>query len=132
MSNTAVIEGRCDVRYLASCAYFFAKQGLPARTKSELMAKVLTTFAEAAIEQGAKRFETTSEAMTYMFSIGLGPVNRVISKEGKRANNFTLSKVVAAEEATDRDSGEYIDPKTATKEDWLAVAKKAVEEMRNK
>lgn len=93
--KTAVIEGRLDVRDLASCLDYFVMLGDPPTSKSNLMFKVLTTFAHAAMEQGAKKFEETEDALAYLFAMGLGPVNRTI--RGKQAGSFTLSKTVEQE-----------------------------------
>jgi hypothetical protein len=117
--KTAVIEGRVDIRELATCADYFITQGIPALNKSDLMFRVLTTFAHAAMQQGAKRFESTEEALGYMFEVGLGPVNRVIDRKGRRAGNFALSKAMMEE----RD-GEFTDSI-----DWEAIARQATEKM---
>jgi hypothetical protein len=98
--KTAVIEGRVDVRDLATCADYFIKQGMPAENKSDLMFKVLTTFAHASWQQGARKFETTEEALGFMFEIGLGPVNRM-KLEGRRANNWTMSQAIMQERSSE-------------------------------
>lgn len=113
--KTAVIEGRVDMRDLATCADYFISQGIPAVNKSDLMYRVITTFAHASLQQGAKKFESTEEAMGFLFEIGLGPVNRVIDKKGRRAGNLTLSKALMEERG-----GELIDSV-----DWNAEATKA-------
>jgi hypothetical protein len=107
LGKTAVIEGRVDMRDLASCADYFIKQGMPAANKSDLMFRVLTTFAHAAVEQGARRFESTEEALGYMFEIGLGPVNR-LKLEGRRANNFTLSRAITEERGLEPDNSDLV------------------------
>jgi len=98
MNKTAVIEGRIDLRDLASCADYFIKQGMGAENKSDLLYKIVTTFARASQAQGSQVFTSTEEALGYMHDIGLGPVNRIKYKE-RRANAFTLSKVINAERA---------------------------------
>ncbi len=101
MSNTAVIEGRIDVRDLATCADYFMKQGMTAMNKSSLLRQVVTVFADAAASQGAKAFETTEEALGFLFNIGLGPVNRVIDNRGKRAGSFTLAQTIRTERGSE-------------------------------
>jgi hypothetical protein len=117
--KTAVIEGRVDMRALATCADFFIMQNIPAINKSDLMYRVLTTFANAARQQGAKTFDSTEEAMGYLFDIGLGPVNRVIDRKGRRAGNLTLSKTLMEERG-----GEI-----TSSVDWENEAKKALEKL---
>jgi hypothetical protein len=95
--KTAVIEGRVDVRDLATCADYFIKQGIPATSKSDLMFKVLTTFAHASWEQGARKFTGTEEAVGYMQEVGLGQVNRIKGENGRRANSWTLIKALKEE-----------------------------------
>jgi hypothetical protein len=129
--KTAVIEIRCDLRDLATCASYYVKNKVPIGSKSSLGSMVVSDFAQAAMNQGAKAFASTSDALMYMSGLGLGPVNRVKDKGGKRANSLVLSKAIKIEEDIEG-AGNYIDPREATKEDWLAVAKKTVEEMRNK
>ena len=100
--KTAVVEGRVDVRDLATCADYFIQQGLPAQNKSDLMFRIITTFAHGSLAQGARRFESTEEALGFMFEIGLGPVNRVVDKRsGRRANSWTLSNAIAEENRAD-------------------------------
>jgi hypothetical protein len=117
--KTAVIEGRVDIRELATCADYFKAQGIPALNKSDLMFRVLTTFAHAAIQQGARKFESIEGALGYMFEIGLGPVNRVIDKKGRRAGNFALSKGLMEERG-----GEI-----TSSVDWENEARKALEKL---
>jgi hypothetical protein len=117
--KTAVIEGRVDMRDLATCADYFITQEIPAVNKSDLMFRVITTFAHAASQQGARKFESTEEAMGYLFEIGLGPVNRIIDRKGRRAGNLTLSKALMEER-----NGELTESV-----DWLAVAREATEKM---
>jgi hypothetical protein len=117
--KTAVIEGRVDMRALATCADFFIMQNIPAINKSDLMYRVLTTFANAARQQGAKTFDSTEEAMGYLFDIGLGPVNRFIDRKGRRAGNLTLSKTLMEERG-----GEI-----TSSVDWENEAKKALEKL---
>jgi hypothetical protein len=103
--KTAVIEGRVDVRDLATCADYFLSQGMPATSKSDLMFKVLTTFAHASMQQGAKTFESTEDAVGYLYQIGLGSANRQKMGKGRQANHFTLSKALLEEGK----SGEFAD-----------------------
>jgi hypothetical protein len=104
--KTAVIEGRVDARDLATCADYFIKQGMAPTSKSDLMFKVLTTFAHASYQQGAKQFNTTEEAIGFLFNSGLGSVNRMIDKKkNKRANEWTLSQALLEEGK----SGEFAD-----------------------
>jgi SpoVK/Ycf46/Vps4 family AAA+-type ATPase len=112
--KTAVIEGRLDVRDLATCADYFIMQGEPATSKSNLMSRVLTTFAFAASTQGARAFEETEDALSYLFSVGLGPVNRMI--RGKPAGQFSLSKTVEKE-------------KIHTEEDFQKLAREIMKKM---
>jgi hypothetical protein len=95
--KTAVVEGRVDVKDLATCADYFIKQNLAADTKSDLVYKIITTFAHACVKQGATEFASSEAALGYLFNAGLGPVNRIKHKDGRRANNFTLSKAIASE-----------------------------------
>lgn len=96
MPKTAVIEGRLDMRDIATCASFFLLRGMPATSRSDLLYKTVATFAEAAKKQGAESFDTTEEALGYLTNLGLGLMNRV-KAEGRRANNFTLANTIAQE-----------------------------------
>lgn len=103
MSKTAVIEGRIDMRDLATCADYMASIGLTATSRSDLMYKIVASFAKAAIEQGAQEFTSTEEALSYLTMMGFKSVNRPKRPE-RMANSFTLSKVIAAERGMEASS----------------------------
>ena len=101
MEKTAVIEGRLDMRDLAACAEFFINEGTPATSKSDLMYRIVATFAQSAVQHhNARKFESTEEAMNFLEDAGLGSMNR-IKKGDKRANAFTLAKVIREEKKAD-------------------------------
>lgn len=96
MSKTAVIEGRIDMRDLATCADYMIKSGISATSRSDLLYKVVASFAQAAIEQGALEFDSTESALAYLNMLGFKSLNRPKRPE-RMANAFTLSKVIGAE-----------------------------------
>lgn len=96
MSKTVVIEGRLDMRDLATCADYMIKSGISATSRSDLLYKVVASFAQAAIEQGALEFDSTESALAYLNMLGFKSLNRPKRPE-RMANSFTLSKVIAAE-----------------------------------
>ncbi len=97
MSNTAVIEGRIDIRDLATCADYFMQQDIKLFNKSSLLRRIVITFAHAAETQGARHFESTEEALGFLFDAGLGPVNRIVDSRGKRSGSFTLANTIRLE-----------------------------------
>ena len=96
MSKTAVIEGRLDLRDLASCADYFVKNNMPATSRSDLLYKIVATFANAAQAQGSRAFTSTEDALAFMTSLNIGMMNRT-KREGRLANAFTLAKVIKSE-----------------------------------
>ena len=97
MSKTAVLEARVDLRDLAICARYFTERQLVAKSKSELLNIVISAFAEVAKQHGTVPFESTEEALGYMYSINLGPVNRIKRDGERRGNVLTLAKAIADE-----------------------------------
>jgi hypothetical protein len=99
-NKTAVIEARLDMRDLAACADFLVAQGIAPRSKSDLLYKIVATFAKSAIDNHAvQKYEMTAEALAHLQDLGLGSMNRMLA-DGRRANSFTLSKTVADEEVS--------------------------------
>jgi hypothetical protein len=103
MSKTVVIEGRLDMRDLATCADYMIKSGISATSRSDLLYKVVASFAQAAIEQGALEFESTESALAYLNMLGFKSLNRPKRPE-RMANSFTLSKVIGAERGVEASS----------------------------
>jgi len=98
-NKTAVIEGRLDMRDLATCADYLVHEGIAPQSKSDLLFKVVATFAQSAItHHGIRRYESTSDALEQLQTLGLGVMNR--AKGGRMANAFTLGKVIAQERQT--------------------------------
>lgn len=93
--KTAVLEGRCDLRDLAACAYFMIEKGATPHTKSELFYLCVETLANACVKSGGKRFDTNEEAHAYFLSIGLGPIVR--NKGDRRMGLIDLSKAIEHE-----------------------------------
>ena len=95
-NKTAVIEGRLDMRDLATCADFFIQEESPAKSRSDLLYKIVASFARsAATHHGSREFSATEEAMSFLSSLGLGSMNRY--KGGKASNLFTLERVIREE-----------------------------------
>lgn len=97
-NKTAVIEGRLDIRDVATCADFLISVGNRATSKSDLLYKVVTSFANSAAQHHeAKRFEYTDDAVLFLEEVGLGSMNRAKIRGKRGANAFTLDRTLMEE-----------------------------------
>ena len=95
-NKTAVIEGRLDMRDLASCADFLILEKIAPFNKSDLLYKIVATFAKSAVEHhGVKQYTSTADALNHLQELGLGSMNR--PKEGRASNALTLHKAIESE-----------------------------------
>ena len=72
--TTYVIEGRADIRSIATLARYFIEQGNAPRSKSELVRFIIETFSDILVDNGiTERFRSTQRAKAYMDRIAMGP-----------------------------------------------------------
>ena len=84
------------MRDLATCADFMVKERITPCSKSDLLYKIVATFAQSAIKHhNIKQYISTAEALNRLQEIGLGVMNR--PKSGRYSNAFSLKKAIENE-----------------------------------
>lgn len=95
MHKTAIIEGRVDIRHLATCAAYMSAQGHAPKTKSDLLYSICEMLHNAIGNMGERSFKGHEEAYAYLSGIGLGPMTK---KRGeRRVGQEALSKAISEE-----------------------------------
>ena len=95
MNKTAIIEGRVDIRHLATCAAYMAAKGSAPRSKSDLLFGICEMLHNAISNTGERAFKGHEEAYAYLSGIGLGPMTK---KRGeRRIGQEALSKAISEE-----------------------------------
>lgn len=95
MNKTAIIEGRVDIRHLATCAAYMAAKGSAPRSKSDLLFGICEMLHNAISNTGERAFKGHEEAYAYLSGIGLGPMTK---KRGeRRVGQEALSKAISEE-----------------------------------
>ena len=73
--NDSVVQTRCKRTTLAILAFWYEEQGERARNLSELVRMSLEGLAEVLVNNGARKFEDTSQAAQVMEELGFGGLN---------------------------------------------------------
>lgn len=99
--RTAVLEARVDVRDLANFAHYLLNHGEAIKSRSDIIWKAFRSITETLKQDGGNRiFESTSDALEFMTSLGLGSMNRA-GRGGRPLNQFTLARQVERENSLD-------------------------------
>lgn len=108
MNKTVSIGGRVDIRSLATCAIYLDDLNAAARTKSDLLWKVVKMVANAAKQSGVREFDTVEDALECLKVHGLDI----------RSNDRGRKMVGSAlqEEVMQRDFGAGLSSRVITKE----------------
>ena len=93
--KTAVIEGRVDIRHLATCASFMEERGQVPKSKSDLLYAICEMLASAIESAEGRVYKSHEEAYSYLAGIVLGPMTK---KRGeRRVGQEALSRAISEE-----------------------------------